>query len=128
MASTNRCTVYFDGDCPVCSREIAVYQRLGGADAIEWVDAARCDDAALGAGIDRSTVLTRFHLRAEDGRLISGAAAFVEIWRRLPALGLLAQLAARPRVLALLERLYLLFLRVRSRWYVPPALKRTGDA
>ena len=112
MASTNRCTVYFDGDCPVCSREIAVYRRLGGADAIEWVDA----------------VLTRFHLRAEDGRLISGAAAFVEIWRRLPALGLLAQLAARPRVLALLERLYLLFLRVRSRWYVPPALKRTGDA
>lgn len=128
MSGERRCTVYFDGDCPVCSREIAAYRRMRGADGIEWVDAARCEPSALGPGVDREAVLTRFHVRAADGSLVSGAAAFVEIWRRLPALGLLARVAARPGVLACLERLYLLFLRVRRRWYAPPSLRRAGDA
>ena len=58
------CTVYFDGDCPVCRREIAHYQRQRGAEAIAWVDASRCDEAALGPGVDRAMVLSRFHVRA----------------------------------------------------------------
>jgi hypothetical protein len=36
------CTVYFDGMCPVCSREIATYRQLHGGGAINWVDALRC--------------------------------------------------------------------------------------
>jgi predicted DCC family thiol-disulfide oxidoreductase YuxK len=119
-----RCTVYYDGDCPICSREIATYRQARGSEAIDWIDASRCGDTALGPGIDRAAVLQRFHVRGADGTLISGAAAFVEIWKHLPAFAWLARIGARPRVLAVLDTLYAGFLRLRRLWYTPPAIAR----
>jgi predicted DCC family thiol-disulfide oxidoreductase YuxK len=115
------CTVYFDGACPVCRTEIAHYQRQRGADAIAWVDASTCDEGAFGPGVDRAAVLARFHVREADGSLASGAAAFVSIWRRLPAFAWLATLASFRPVLAVLEAGYGLFLRVRPWWRPAPA-------
>ncbi|CRI64811.1 hypothetical protein THIOKS12130002 [Thiocapsa sp. KS1] len=31
-------TAYFDGGCPLCSKEIAHYRRIDKAGAIHWVD------------------------------------------------------------------------------------------
>jgi predicted DCC family thiol-disulfide oxidoreductase YuxK len=126
------CTVYFDGDCPVCRAEIAHYQRQRGAEAIAWVDASSCDEAALGPDVDRAAVLRRFHVRGADGSLTSGAAAFVEIWRRLPAFAGLATLASLRPVLAVLDAGYALFLRVRPWWRpartgAPPAREAPGS-
>jgi predicted DCC family thiol-disulfide oxidoreductase YuxK len=118
MNRSTTCTVYFDGACPVCRREIAHYRRLRGSDAIAWVDASSCDEAALGQGLDRSLVLSRFHVREGDGTLSSGAAAFVAIWRRLPAFAWFATLASSRPMLAVLDVGYWIFLRVR-RWWRP---------
>mgnify|MGYP006205861065 CR=1 FL=1 len=63
-------TVYYDGACPVCSREIAHYQRQPGAQACQWVDAASCPPEALGPGLQRVQALGRFHVRLPDGRLL----------------------------------------------------------
>jgi predicted DCC family thiol-disulfide oxidoreductase YuxK len=101
--------VWFDGDCPLCRREIALLRRLDRRGAIRFEDVAR------GAGfcpIDRAELLARFHAR-EDGRMLSGAAAFAAMWRAIPVLRPLGLLARNRRVLALLERLYLAFLKVR---------------
>ena len=116
MTRPATCTVYFDGACPVCRREIAHYRRQSGSESIAWVDASSCDEAELGPGLDRSVVLSRFHVRNGDGTLTSGAAAFVAIWRRLPAFSWLAALASSRPVLALLEAGYSIFLRVRPWW------------
>jgi predicted DCC family thiol-disulfide oxidoreductase YuxK len=121
-APTKGCTVYFDGACPVCRREIAHYRRQRGSDAIAWVDASSCDDAALGPGLDRSVVLSRFHVREDDGTLATGAAAFVAIWRRLPAFAWLAAFASSRPVLALLDAGYAIFLCVRPLWRRRPTL------
>ena len=110
------CTVYFDGACPICRTEIAHYQRQRGAEAIAWVDASSCDEEALGPGVDRATVLRRFHVREADGTLSSGAAAFIAVWRRLPAFAWLATIASFRPVLAVLDAGYGLFLRVRPWW------------
>ena len=122
------CRVYFDGACPVCRTEIAHYRRQRGADAIAWVDASSCDEASLGAGVERAAVLSRFHVREADGSLASGAAAFVAIWCRLPAFAWLATLASFRPVLAVLDAGYWLFLRVRPWWRPAPAAAPTARA
>ena len=106
-------TVYYDGACPLCSREIATYRRLDGADGLRWVDITSVSAQELGSDLTREQALSRFHLRDEQGRLVSGAAGFVAIWHRLPGLRWLAWLAARPPVSWLLEPAYRGFLRIR---------------
>lgn len=64
--------------------------------------------------VDRGAMLARIHA-LEDGQLRSGAAAFAAMWRQIPLLRPLGLAARNPRVLALLERAYLAFLRVRPR-------------
>ncbi len=80
-----------------------------------WVDASTCDEAAL-PGLDRSAVLGRFHVQEADGTLVSGAAAFVAIWRHLPAFAWLATLASSRPALAMLDAGYAVFLQVRRLW------------
>ncbi len=90
-------------------------RRLDRRGAIAFVDLgqATTPDGA-GCPVDRSVLLARFHA-LEDGRVVSGAAAFAAMWRAIPLLRPLG-LAARNRlVLAGLERLYGLFLRSRPR-------------
>ncbi len=105
--------VWFDGACPLCVREIAWMRRLDRRNAIAFVDVSRAAaEGGAGCPIDRSALLARFHA-LEDGRVVSGAAAFAAMWRAIPLLRPLG-LAARNRlVLAGLERLYDLFPRVR---------------
>ncbi len=113
------CTVYFDGMCPVCIREISTYRRLRGADAIHWVDASRCDATQLSAGLDRAHALQRLHVQGANGALLSGAAAFVEIWRHLPTFAWMARWYSNRYALAALDFAYDHFLLVRRRWRKP---------
>jgi predicted DCC family thiol-disulfide oxidoreductase YuxK len=57
--------------------------------------------------------MERFHVRASDGRVLSGAAAFVEVWTRLPKWRWAARAASLPGMLAVLELGYRMFLPVR---------------
>ncbi len=57
-------TVYFDGACPLCRREIALMRRLDRRGAIDFVDVS---DAATTCPIDRAALLARFHA-SENGR------------------------------------------------------------
>ena len=104
-------TVWHDGACPLCRREIALMRRLDRRGAIEFVDVSNGDAACL---IDRADLLARFHAR-EEGVILSGAAAFAAMWRAIPLLRPLGLAARRSWVLALLERGYGRFLRVRPR-------------
>jgi predicted DCC family thiol-disulfide oxidoreductase YuxK len=111
-----RPTLYFDGDCPVCSREIAMYRRQPGADAVHWVDAARCENAELGPDLTREAALARLHLRRPDGSLASGAAAFALLWQALPRWAWLGRLLGSGAGLRLLELCYRAFLASRPAW------------
>ncbi len=119
LPSATRCTVFFDGACPVCSREIAAYRRLRGGDAIKWVDASRCAPTQLCEGLDRADALNRLHVQRPDGALATGAAAFVEIWSHLPAFKWVARLCVNRCVLALLDFFYSCFLVMRRVWRKP---------
>lgn len=103
-------TVWYDSQCPLCRREIALMRRLDRGQRIDFVDL----DGASACPVDRSAMLARLHAR-EDGVLLSGAAAFVAMWRQIPLLRPLGLAARLPWVLAALEQLYVGFLRIRPR-------------
>ena len=105
-------TVWYDNACPLCRREVALMRRLDRRRAIRFVDVTSASDAAC--PIDRADLLARFHA-SENGRLLSGAAAFAAMWRAIPLLRPLGLAAKWPPALRLLEHTYLAFLRVRPR-------------
>jgi predicted DCC family thiol-disulfide oxidoreductase YuxK len=104
--------VWFDGDCPLCRREIALMRRLDRHGAIAFVDVAQGADPSC--PIDRAALLARFHAE-EDGVVHDGAAAFAAMWRAIPLLRPLGLLARNDAVLRVLEAAYLRFLKLRPR-------------
>lgn len=101
-------TVWFDGGCPLCRREIALMKRLDCRGAIRFINL----ESAQPCPLDRATLLARFHAE-EDGRLYEGAAAFAAMWRAIPLLRPVGLAARNPAVLAVLQWGYGKFLRVR---------------
>ena len=112
-------TVWYDGACPLCIREIALMRRLDKRRAINFVDVAP-EDAAC--PIDRALLLARFHAQEMGGPVLSGAAAFAAMWRAIPMMRPLGLLARNRLVLAILERAYVAFLKIR------PWLQRLAGA
>ena len=115
-------TVLYDGACPLCRREIAVYRDLTPTQPLEFRDIsspASTQSAQLPIGVSQQELLARFHVRHADGRLESGARAFIALWERLPYWRWLARLGRLPGMTALMEAVYRGFLRVRptmQRW------------
>jgi predicted DCC family thiol-disulfide oxidoreductase YuxK len=116
MTESSPVSVYYDGACPVCTREIETYRRLARSGEVRWVDVSSCAVGDLGDGLDRTEALGRFHLRDGAGRLVSGVDAFIALWARLPGFGLLARLASLPPARMVLGLGYRGFLRVRPLW------------
>jgi predicted DCC family thiol-disulfide oxidoreductase YuxK len=106
--------VWFDGACPLCQREIALMRALDRRKAIQFIDASQGDATCP---ISPADLLARFHAQ-ENGKILSGAAAFAAMWRAVPVLAPLGQLARNRVVLIVLERAYLVFLKFRPRLQV----------
>ena len=106
-------TVYFDGSCPLCQREIALYRRCKGAERICWVNVAEDHETNLGPDLSQHQALSRFHVRLKDGSLRDGGTAFVHLWRHLAAFRWLGILFDRPKMRSLIEWAYKVFLRLR---------------
>jgi len=119
--------VLYDGQCPLCSREIAHYRRRQGADRIDWLDVTRSDIDPESIGVSREAALARFHVRDTGGSWRTGAAAFVLLWSRLPAYRWLSRLVSGLGLLPALEWAYVRFLRWRSRDHCDSGSCRKGS-
>jgi predicted DCC family thiol-disulfide oxidoreductase YuxK len=110
--------VFFDGGCPVCRAEIAVYRGMPGAQAIAWCDASAGEaPPEIGA----AAALARFHVRRADGRLVSGFRAFLAVWRANPRLAPVARLLDRAPFVWVGEAAYRVFLVLRPLWRRAPS-------
>jgi predicted DCC family thiol-disulfide oxidoreductase YuxK len=110
-------TVLYDGACPLCRREIGIYRGLQSSTPVCFADVSDASQPLPG-GTTREQLLARFHVRDAEGRLHSGAQAFLALWATLPGWRWLARLGRLPGAAWAMERVYRLFLRLR------PALQR----
>lgn len=111
-------SVFYDGSCPLCVREIGFLQRSFKDETVNWQNIAseNLDGAAeenVAPGLSRQQAMKRFHIRNELGEIVSGAGAFLTVWKLHPKFGRVANLLNRPFILWILDRLYDGFLIVR---------------
>ncbi len=107
--------VFYDGDCPLCRREIELLRWLDRRRRIRFTNIAASDFDAASVGVDCDDLMSEIHARLPDGSLIHG----VEVFRRLyQAIGLgpLVLLSRAPIVSHLLEFGYRVFAKNRLKW------------
>lgn len=107
--------VFFDGDCPLCRREIAFLRRLDRRQRIRFTDIAADGFSAAMQGVDHDVLMAEIHGRLPDESWIRG----VEVFRRLyAAIGWhpLVSMSRWPGVRQGLQLGYRVFARNRLRW------------
>ena len=113
-------TVLYDGDCPLCVREIEMLRRRErGNGRLGLTDIAAPGFRASRYGVEQRTLMARIHGVLPDGRLIEG----VEVFRRAYAavgLGWLLAPTGWPGLRPLADAAY--------RWFARNRLRLTSRA
>lgn len=71
--------VFYDGDCPLCLREINMLRRWDKKQKIQFTDIVADDFSAESVGITFDQLMSEIYGRLPDGTFIKG----VEVFRRL---------------------------------------------
>ena len=101
--------VFYDGQCPLCRREIRHYRRLRGAERVIWVDITENEEMLQIYGLQREAAMARFHVRDAAGNWHTGAAGFIELWSNLPAYSRLSRIIRALRLENTLDWIYTRF-------------------
>ena len=104
----------FDGDCPLCTREIAWLRRRDRAGRLAFVDIAAPAFDPDAYGRTRQQLLAAMHAQRPDGALLAGADVFREAYA-LVGLGWLVAPTRWPLLRPLVDAAYRLFARHRER-------------
>lgn len=99
-------TVFFDGKCSLCSREIAHYKKIAPEGLFSWVDVTDASFDLNEIGVSLSDALKSLHVRSASGAVLSGVDAFLVLWRALPRWRWLAQVVAMPGVYGVARAVY----------------------
>jgi predicted DCC family thiol-disulfide oxidoreductase YuxK len=105
----------YDGDCPLCSREVAWLRRLDRRSRIQFEDIAAPDFDAGSYGLDAQAVMARIHAVLPGGRVIEGLEVFRLAYAAV-GLGWLLAPSRWPGVGRLFDAAYRSFARNRLRW------------
>ena len=74
--------VFFNNSCSICKAEIDLYKKQNVHD-IEWVDITNNKSAELETQKNGKALLRRLHIK-EGNDIISGAEAFLLVWKKIP--------------------------------------------
>ncbi|MDM3872490.1 DUF393 domain-containing protein [Porticoccus sp. W117] len=99
-------TVFYDGQCGLCSKEIAHYQRIAPEGIFTWRDANCSEDALRQLGVSVAGALKLLHAVDNNGRLHIGVDAFILMWAQLKRWRILATLVALPGIRQLVDISY----------------------
>ena len=103
-------TVYYDDQCPLCTREINFYKRKIEPKDAHWEAISNINEEK----IDKGRALEKLHVSDSNGNLFVGTDAFIEIWARIPQLNKIAKVMKIPIFKIFLEIGYEIFLILRK--------------
>jgi len=108
--------VLFDGDCPICSREITMYKKMDVRRRIDWIDVNEGGDKFTATGVTRASALRRFHALSPDGAVLVGIDGFQALWSLLPKTRYLAKFFSSKYARRIAYPFYELF--AAARWFL----------
>ncbi|MFK8182782.1 MAG: thiol-disulfide oxidoreductase DCC family protein [Phormidesmis sp.] len=120
-SSAWKLNLLFDGDCPLCLREVNFLQKKdAGRGLIKFTDIADLNyDPAANGGVDFETAMGRIHAVRADGTLVKNVAVFQEVYGAL-GIGWLYAPTKWPIVSTVVNKLY--------DWWADKRLAVTGRA
>jgi predicted DCC family thiol-disulfide oxidoreductase YuxK len=89
-------TVYYDGICGVCSREINYYKKIAGCNKFIWLDITKSPKKLEAYGYSLEQGLKELHAKDEKDKFYIGVDAFILIWKNLPYWKLLSKVVSLP--------------------------------
>lgn len=113
----NKITVYFDGDCPLCSREIRFIKSKDKKDLIHPVDINDPNFDPNTIKKTRDELMQRIHAEIhlpEGNKLVSGVDVFRELYSRI-GLGFILWPTRLPILKQLTDLAYIIFAKNRLR-------------
>ena len=99
-------TIFYDGKCGLCSREINYYKKIAQVDKFQWLDIATDPAPLKPLKISQADGLRRLHGLDTAGRLHIGVDAFLLIWRELPYWCFLSMIVRLPGIRHLAQLAY----------------------
>ncbi len=105
-------TLYYDGLCPLCSREIAHYRKKAAGGVLRFIDITEPQFNAAEQGLDAKRIHRLMHVKIGD-ELRVGLEAFITVWEAIPSYRWLARLARIPGLHGVLNLGYHVFAAVR---------------
>lgn len=107
-------TLYFDGSCPLCMREMIFLRARDKRWRLRLVDVS-APDFDNDTGVPVATLMGRMHARCADGTLVDGVAVFRLAYEAV-GLGWIVGPLRWPVLVPVLDRLYMLVARNRNRF------------
>jgi predicted DCC family thiol-disulfide oxidoreductase YuxK len=109
-----RIKVLYDGECPLCLREIRFLRGRDRDGRIAFEDIARPDFDPTVYGLDRATLMARIHGVLPDGSVIEGVEVFRQLYAQV-GLGWLLAPTRWPGLRPIFDAAYRAFARNRLR-------------
>lgn len=116
--------VFFDGDCPLCKREIEMIRRKDKHSLLKLTDIAAPDFASEKHSLD--VLMREIHGRYQDGRYVTGVDVFREIYDRI-GFGTAVRATRWPVIRQILDLGYRIFARIRF-YFAMRRMDRTSDS
>jgi predicted DCC family thiol-disulfide oxidoreductase YuxK len=89
-------TLFYDGLCPLCSREIDHYRRRTADDpSVQYIDITGPGFDATAHGLDPQRIHRVMHVKVGDD-IRTGVDAFIAIWEHIRGFGWMARLTRLP--------------------------------
>ncbi len=115
---TTQLTLFFDGACPLCRREINHYKKKDAKrHLIEFIDITSPPFKASDYDLDDVALHAKMHVKKANGQVVTGVDSFLAIWELFPEYRWLKKLVGNPFVKPLAHVGYWCFAKVRP--YLP---------